>query len=126
MLFRSPSLTRVLIPALPRVALRVLNGYYVPGPLSWQDELGTALGVLWQVLWDAPGPIAPSAIADAVWDDLTDGGGAPFQDPATAEVVVRRDVKQLLVLAQDLDLAAEVDGRLHLTDTGRRSDLPTR
>jgi hypothetical protein len=121
-----PALTRTLIAALPRMALRDLNHCRVLSPLSLPDELALALAMLWQVLQDCPGPIAPTAIEDAIWDALDDDSTAPFQEPERAEAVVRRDVKQLLLLSRDLDLVAEDGDLLHLTATGRRSNLPTR
>ena len=121
-----PALTRFLTGALPRMALYELDQFRTLTPLSLPDDLALALAVLWQVLRDAPGPIAPVVIEDAIWDDLTDGGNTPFQEPKEAETAVRRDVRHLLVLIQDLDLVAAVGGLLQLTATARRSKLPTR
>lgn len=120
-----PALSRTLIAALPRKALCHLNDCWVLSPLSLPEDLARALTVLWRILRDASEPISPTAIADAIWEELTDGEDAAFEDPKGAEAAVRRDVTQLLVLSRDVDLLTDVGDLLQLTATGRQANLPT-
>ena len=117
-----PKLVRMLTKALPEVARKDLAGYWDLTPLSEQEDLDLALAAIWQVLGRAFGPVGEHLLGDGVWNELTDYGADPFEEPAEAEKAVRRDVRRLLTLCEDVGLVHRLDdGLVELTEAGLRA-----
>jgi len=112
-----PELAGVLTRALPEVASEDRAGFWAE-----PRDLDLALATVWQVLGAPDGPVGQRAVCGAVWDELTDYGEDPFQDPAGAEDALRRATGRLIVLCEDLGLVHRPgEDLLELTEAGRRA-----
>jgi len=112
-----PELVGVLTRALPEVAGEDRAGFWAE-----PRDLDLALATVWQVLGAPDGPVGQRAVCGAVWDELTDYGEDPFQDPAGAEDALRRATGRLIVLCEDLGLVHRPgEDLLELTEAGRRA-----